>query len=307
MKRLHRLRFLAALPIALSALPTHAQSPEALPRLHVLRVNETSANALAGARLFAGVQVDGCRAAMGLPPAGEPALPDAALAKVVYNQEESFFDGDRRASYVTRRFILADRSSSCAPYLLVQREVTIVDGCGTRITGGSGNGLNISPMPEPPPWKPEVRVESTGRGGDSCVRKRRKPMPIAGLPTDAAGNGPACIWQSRMFAAAFADLPHAPLPEPGAGPSAKGLDFCLYAALPYYAPAHAAEEMVVLRTHAGTAAPADPAALAAASGGHSEFETDTRLQSFESGGAPQAKFDKAAADAFVRLPQRESL
>jgi len=284
-----------------------AQAPDALPRLHVLRVNETSPAALAGARLFAGVQVEGCRAAMGMPAGGEPALPDAALAKVVWFQDESFFDGDRSASYVTRRYILADRSSSCAPYLLVQRDVTILDGCGTRLSGGSGNDLNVNQMPEAPPWSPEVRSESVGRGGDSCVRKRRKPLSTAGLPTDSSGNGPACIWQSRLLGAMLADLPNARPPEPGSGPSAKGLDFCLLATLPYYASAHAKEQMVVLRTHAGGTAPANESALAAASGGHSVFEADTRLQSFESGGAPQPRFDKAAADAFVRLPQRESI
>lgn len=266
------------------------------PRMHVVRVNEASADALAGVREFAAVQVESCRVTQHLSGSGAPPLTDAQLRKIVFLQDEAFYDGDRIAHYSTRRFVVADGSSSCAPYVLVLRDVSITVGCGTRIVGRSGNDLNS----DAPPGPPETHVERTGPSGDACVHAR-KPVETDGLPTDSAGSDVNCIWQSRLLAARFGALTRRP-PAPGNGPSATGLDACLYQPLPHYASAHSAGEDVVLRTHSSA-----PPAQQAVSGGHIEFEGNTRLQAMDVGGPAAAKFDQAAAEAFVRLPPREGV
>jgi hypothetical protein len=93
----------------------------------------------------------------------------------------------------------------------------------------------------------------------------------------------------------------------GNGPSPTGLDACLYQAVPHYESAHSAGEDVILRTHVNSPAAQVRSAQLAASGGHVLFEGNSRLLSFESGGKAAAKFDKAAADAFVRLPAKEGV
>jgi hypothetical protein len=143
-------------------------------------------------------------------------------------------------------------------------------------------------------------VERRGLPGDACVHAR-KPFETDGLPTDVAGPGVNCIWHSRLLAARFGALTRRP-PAPGNGPSATGLDACLYQPLPHYASAHSAGEDVVLRTHSSA-----PSVQQAATGGHVEFEGNTRLLAVDVGGQAAAKFDQAAAEAFVRLPPREAL
>jgi hypothetical protein len=229
---------------------------------------------------------------------------DAQLGKIVFYEDEAFYDGDRIAHYTTRRFVTADRGSSCAPYVLVAREVKITDGCVSRITARSA--LDISNVGQSSaPAEPETKVEATGVSGDACVRER-KPLDVSRVAADTAGFGASCVWRSRLMQARFGALMKS-APEAGNGPSARGMDDCLYQPIPHYASAHSAGEDVVLRTH--SSAPPAPvrAAQFSVSGGHLAFEANTRLKSLESGGAAAAKFDKSAADAFVRLPSKEAL
>jgi hypothetical protein len=284
---------------------SRAGAADATPRLHVVRVNESSAEALAGVHDFAAVQVEACRAALHLGSGGAPALPDAQLGKIVFFQDEAFYDGDRIAHYKTRRFIVADSSSSCAPYVLVQREVKIVDGCSSRIVGRSGDDLNSVAPPAAPVWAPETRVENTGMPADACAPKR-KPISTEGLQADVAGTGVACVWRSRLMAAKYGALMKSAPPSPGAGPSGTGLDECLYQPMPHYASAHSAGEDVVLRTHASEPSAQKRSAQMSLTGGHLQFEANTRLQAFEVGGQAAGKFDKAAVDAFVHLSPKEA-
>jgi hypothetical protein len=282
-----------------------AGAADAPPRLHVVRVNESSAEALAGARKFAEAAVESCRVTQHLSGGAAASLSDAKLEKIVFFQDEAFYDGDRIAHYTTHRFVVADAGSSCAPYVMVERDVTIADGCASRITARSGNDISDVGNPDASGGTPETQVERTGLSGDACVHKR-KPVDATGLQADSAGPGANCVWRSRLLAARFGGLTKS-APGAGNGPAPNGMDDCLYQALPHYASAHSAGEDVVLRTH--ESGPAGPARLAQdlASGGHAAFEGNTRLLSFEAGGRPAARFDKAAADAFVRLPPKEAL
>ncbi len=135
---------------------------------------------------------------------------------------------------------------------------------------------------------------------------RSKPLDATGLPAEAAGSGVSCVWRSRLMSARFGALMRS-APPPGNGPSATGLDACLYQPVPHYASAHSAGEDVVLRTHASAPLAQVRAAQLSVSGGHVEFEANTRLKSIESDGAAAAKFDTSAAEAFVRLPSKEAL
>ena len=296
----HLARLLLAGLALLATACSGAAGGDGPPRLHVVRVNESSPEALAGARETAQAAAESCRATLHL--AGGGAAPtDAQLGKIVFFEDEAFYDGDRIAHYTTHRFVAADASSSCAPYVLVQRDVKIVEGCGSRISARSGADIATAGQAN----APETKVEATGLSGDACVQKR-KPLDAAGLPADAAGSGANCVWRSRLMAARFGALTKT-APEPGNGPSATGLDACLYQAIPHYAGPHSAGEDVVLRTHASAPPAHARAAQLAVSGGHVAFEADTRLKSLETGGAAPAKFDKSAADAFVHLPPREAL
>lgn len=241
-----------------------ATGDEAPPRLHVVRVNESSPEALAGAGAFAQAAAESCRLAMHLPGPGV-----------------------------------------AAPVALVARGVRITDGCGARITARSGADISSVGPSGVAAGVPETQVEATGVSGDAWARQRR-PLDASGLAADVAGDGTSCVWRSRLMAARFGALAKS-APAAGNGPSGKGLDARLYQALPHDASAHSAGEDVVLRTHAS--APPAPVreAQVPVTGGHLVFESNTRLKSLEVGGAAAAKFDKAAADAFVRLPARETL
>lgn len=280
-----------------------ADGADAPPRLHVVRVNESTPEALAGAREYAEAAAESCRVTMHMS-GGGVALSDAQLGKIVFYEDEAFYDGNRIAHYTTHRFVVADSGSSCAPYVLVERAVKIVDGCSTLITGRSGSDIsNVGGSGSA--GTPETRVENTGAQGDSCVHKR-KPLDATGLPAELAGSGASCVWRSRLLAARFGALTKS-APAAGNGPSPTGLDACLYQAVPHYESAHSAGEDVVLRTHVSGPPAQARSAQFAVSGGHVAFEGNTRLQSFESGGKSAAKFDKAAADAFVHLPPKEGL
>lgn len=281
-----------------------AASGDTPPRLHVVRVNESSPEALAGAREYAQAAVESCRVTTHLSGAGAAPLSDASLSKIVFFEDEAFYDGDRIAHYTTRRFVVADRSSSCTPYVLVSRDVKITDGCASRITAHSGVDID-SVGQAGAAAAPQTRVESTGLSGDACVHKR-KPLDASSLAADDAGTGASCVWRSRLMAARFGAFMKS-APAAGSGPSSRGLDECLYQPLPHYASAHSAGEDVILRTHASAPPAQARAAQLSVSGGHVAFEANTRLKSLERGGAAAPKFDKSAADAFVRLPSREAL
>jgi hypothetical protein len=281
-----------------------ADTAEAHPHLHVVRVNESIPEALAGVREYAQSAVETCRLTLHMSGSG-PALSDAQLGKIVYYEDEAFYDGDRIAHYTTRRFVVADSGSSCAPYVLVQRDVRITEGCSSVITARSGSDIGNLRGGDATPGTPETHVENTGAQGDSCVRKR-KPLDATGLHGESAGFGASCVWRSRLFAARFGAMTKS-TPAAGDGPAPTGLDACLYQAVPHYESAHSAGEDVILRTHVSAPAIQVRSAQLAVSGGHVAFEGNTRLQSFESSAKAAAKFDKAAADAFVHLPPKEGV
>lgn len=297
-------RLVLACCVLLANACSGADATDAHPRLHVVRVNESIPEALAGVRQYAESAVETCRLTQHMS-AGGTAPSDGQLGTIVYYADEAFYDGDRIAHYTTRRFVVADKGSSCAPYVLVEREVKITEGCGSVITARSGSDISNLRGADASAGTPETNVENTGAQGDSCVRKR-KPLDATGLTGEAAGFGANCVWRSRLMAARFGALAKSTQPA-GPGPAPMGLDACLYQAVPHYESSHSAGEDVVLRTH--VSAPATPvrSAQLAATGGHVEFEGNTRLQLFESDGKPAAKFDKAAADAFVHLSPKEGL
>ncbi len=302
-------RALSTLAAVLASACTGAGAADDLPRLHVVRVNETTAAALAGVDDDVKFRVETCRALMHMPAGSVPAVPAGRLAKIVFFEDEAFFDGDRSAHYKTTRSIAADSGSACQPYLLVQREATVADGCDTRIMGRSGNDHDFeAPATAPPPWKPLTQVAHTGRPAELCARKR-KPMTADGVPADSAGNGVSCIWRSRLIVANLGAALKARMPPSaaGSGPAQAGLDDCLWQRMPRYASAHAEDADVVLRTHSVEPARQKDAAMSTGTGGMAFFAGNTRLQALDIGGAAAAKFDAAAVDAFVHLSPTQAL
>jgi hypothetical protein len=278
-----------------------AGAADDLPRLHVLRVNESDAQALAGAREAGEAAVEGCRAAQHMAGPG-PAIPEAALAKLVFFQDEAWYDGPKVAHYRTIRSIAADSGSGCKPYVLVRRDVVVTDGCTDRIVGTSGNDLNTVPPGSPPPWQPSTTTEPAGHSL-GCEHKGKPPV-TDGVAADSAANGVACVWRSRLLSA----LTKGRVPAaPGNGPAAQGSDDCLYQAIPRYQSGDSPGEDVVLRTRATEASAGRAAAQMPISGGHSFFEGNTKLAAMDKGGPASGKFDKSAVDAFVRQSPKEGV
>lgn len=282
-----------------------ALAADAPSRIHVVRTNETSPEALAGARTYATLMASNCRSILHMPPA-EVTLTDAQLSKITYREEEIFFEGDRIAHYVTIRFVIADSSSQCQPYVWVHRDARIAEGCDASISGDSGPILDSAgPPAAPPTWSPSTRV-----GPGQCGEKRRE-RSTEGVPADDAGAGQTCVWGSRLMFARLGPALKSRLPagEPGNGPAAKGLDTCLWQRMPDYRPPNGKSEAIVLRHHT----PPDPdpqhdEAQLGLTGGHRFFEGNDRTRKFEIDGPPGGtRLTKAGVEAFVRLPPKESV
>jgi hypothetical protein len=286
---------LLALAVVL-ATPT-AVAQEAKDSSNPLHLRRAGHGNVAGLKLNIGASIEACRTAKKLPLNAPKALPpDDYLAKLVTAEEEEFFEGGRWAQYSTQRSVLADPASSdCRLALFVSRSVQIEQTCESRFGATMPSTQELADPEDPKPPKAEV---TTGPGGN--CRKKPKPLPTQGLPTENAGEGTPCVWAADATAAMMRS---AGLKAPGH--DAKTLDFCLYARQPeYFWRGHVRQ--VVLKSSGSDQSLAgnDVSEIF----GEVRGQSNQKLVEFSDGKPiPPERFSRTGAQAFVNQPAKTPL
>jgi hypothetical protein len=262
--------------------------------LHLRRVGHGN---VAGLKLNIGASIEACRAAKKLPPNAPKHLPpDDYLARLVTAEEEEFFEGGRWAQYSTQRSVLADPASSdCRLALFVSRSVLLEQTCESRYGAVMPSTQEMADSEDPKP----PQAELTNGPGGNC-RKKPKPLPTQGLPTENAGDGTPCIWSADATAAM---MRAAGLKAPGH--DARTLDFCLYARQPeYFWRGHVRQ--VVLKSSGSDRSLAgnDISEIF----GEVRGQSNQQLAEFSDGKPiPPERFSRAGAQAFLNQPAKTPL
>jgi hypothetical protein len=225
------LRFTLALPMnvpsftaAIAAFAVTAAHADDTTPIRVHRTGHPNAEAY---RDNIAVMVEGCRAALKLPPT-PAALPTAdALAKLVLFEQEELFNGPLWARYETQRDVAPDATAGCKLVTFVHRSVRIERGCEWRIRGNTALIGDQESFQSPKPALPPQIVREDA-GSPQCSRKPRT-RDYSGLKSEDAGQGVRCFWASDMLRASMSRIG---MNTPPADP--KAMDFCHYDKLPYY-------------------------------------------------------------------------
>lgn len=222
--------------------------------------------------------------------------PLPAAANTMYYREESFFDGQREAHYVTSQTVRM--SADCKPMLERSFTVKISNGCIEHLSGSNGIVGSDGKSGSTPHVDKQAPLEPGDKG--TCPRGEKSDASqwlamAQELPADTI-NGQQCVWQQDMMLKVVGKAPPArPLDK-------RTLDQCLWRQQPWYA-GMKGRPVVIAAGSAHTGAPAAQRARDAAEAGYESATPVSTPVLVESGVAISSdRFSLDAANSFVKQP-----
>lgn len=220
-------------------------------------------------------------------------LPAAANTK--YFREESFFDGQREAHYVTRQLIRM--SADCKPMLERWFDVTIMNGCAEYMKGTSGVLGEDGKRTNSPHVDREAPLEPGQRA--TCPRDKSDAGRLLKLAEELPPetiNGQQCVWQQDLMMKVVG------APSPAKSIDKRGMDQCLWRKQPWYA-GMKGRPVVIAAGSAHTRSPVAQRMRDAAEGGYDAATPVSTPVLVESGTTIAAeRFSLDAANSFVKQP-----